>query len=375
MIAGTSRQRTLYYDILGMLGVGFTPSLYAKYAIDVMMPVIKMYYEWLEIGLAMGPPPDGRSTARDIYLWGRIGGESLKNSYKNDFMKRLDETNLCTQYSSRSFIIFTEGCHIASRVSGPKGLQTGFLLVSELLAMLKRRCSGTQTTLMIASEMASHQFLTITDHTGVASAFRDVRLVAFNEAISRVAEELGVPFIDVHPISLSGGIANSHDTYHYTKAPSHHLGDDVSKATAAMYLDAIETVLQQEACTIRIVEPMQWGEIQLGAPLDASSSLSSPSAAKRNISIFVSASIQCPHNLNVTLDVDNLHVVAERDTAGGRFKAVVELGEGEHVVHAAAAVGCVGVEVQSTTFTVTPHACLLSGLAQGEDPAAHEEIK
>jgi len=161
--------------------------------------------------------------------------------YREAWLGRLDEENLCTATSRRSFVIFSEGAHFAALVGGPHGLAKASIVINDVLEVLARRCKATETVLMVASEMAAH------DHWGagwgahqVGNSFRDNRIRGLNAAVEEMARKLGLPFLDMYSMSLSAGENLNHpqaDPHHYHAGPL--VGDIVSMTATSAYLDAI----------------------------------------------------------------------------------------------------------------------------------------
>ena len=152
--------------------------------------------------------------------------------------------NLCTAASCRSFVVFSDGAHFVARVHGPHGLAKSARVFNDTLTALARRCKGTQTTSMVASEMAVH------DHWGADQAgnsFRDNRIRGFNAALEDMSDSLGLHFLDVYLISLSAG-RRSDKRWEWNSNPHHYdaghmVGDIVSMTVASALLDAVASAL------------------------------------------------------------------------------------------------------------------------------------
>jgi len=302
-------------------------------------------------------------------------------------------------------VIYSEGAHPAAKALGPRGLAGCVSLVNKTLSMLARRCRGTKTTLMVASEMACH------DHWAPnGNSFRDNRIVGFNAATQEIARTLELPFIDVYPMSLSADVSPPYrhpvsggfysDDHHYWS--NLLMGDEVSVSTASAYMEAVSNALDADsdldhrACTFNIIEPFDGQRMQLqryhpgectAGRMGSVQSIEEKDREsgkmhsdlkggrcglltqnRRNISVIIAASAACigarGNAASFAISVDGTMLQAEGQrlftTEGGAsdsvvVSAVVELGEGSHMVSAACAVpGCQLEEV--SRFELEPYA-------------------
>lgn len=298
----------------------------------------------------------------------------------------LDGANLCTKTSMKSIVIFSEGSQPAAFMHGPRGLHFAASIIHEALSMLAKRCKGTKTTLMVASEMACH------DHWEPSgNSFRDNRIVGINAAVKEIASMLELPFIDVYPMSLSAGESPPYqkpgggwvlDVHHYWSR--YCVGDEVSVAAALTYFDAISDALDVDSdsdhlsCSLDIIEPFDGQRMQLRLDREECSDKSEldkthdgtndnagkvhggasrghcSSANRRNVSIILATSDTCMGATGAAvstlpISIDGMMLSAREQklikTQGGTSKVVVlavaELGEGSHVITVACAVlGC-----------------------------------
>jgi hypothetical protein len=325
--------------------------------------------------------------------------------YADHLLASMDRANLCTKTSMRSVVVYSEGAHPAAKALGPRGLAGSVSLVNKTLSILAHRCSGTKTTLMVASEMACH------DHWAPnGNSFRDNRIVGFNAATQEIARELELPFIDVYPMSLSADVSPPYlhpvldgfysDDHHYWS--TFHIGDEVSVSTASAYMEAVSNALDADsdldhlACTFNIIEPFDGQRMQLQRyhpggcttgragsgqnieEMDRESGMMHGDLEggrcglltrnRRNISVIIAASAACVGSggnaASFAISVDGMMMPAEEQrlftTEGGAsdsvvVSAVVELGEGPHTVSAACAVPGFQAE-EVSRFELEPYA-------------------
>lgn len=289
----------------------------------------------------------------------------------------------------KSVVIYSEGSQPAAMMRGPRGLNFAASFIHETLSMLAKRCKGTKTTLMVASEMACH------DHWEPSSnSFRDNRIVGINAAVKEIASMLELRFIDVYPMSLSAGESRPYqlhswggwvlDVHHYWSR--YAVGDEVSVAAALAYFDAISDALDADSdsdhlgCSLDIIEPFDGqcmqlrldreecaDESELDKTVDGANETAGKvhgdasrghcsSANRRNVSIIVATSDTCmgatgaavsSSTLPISVDGKMLSareqklIKTQRGTSKIVVLAVAELGEGSHVITAACAVpGC-----------------------------------
>ena len=346
LISGTSRQRGLYHDIVRILG-------------------FRRVFGWAdEAKEACRIPPfdliEQRPETRVKFSWTCKGGRGNvinQTDYMKNWLARLDRSNFCTATSRRGFVIFSDGAHFVANVAGPHGLARVAAIVNDTLTMLARRCKGTKTALMVASEMAAH------DHWGadeVDNVFRDNRIHGLNSAVQDMAHVLGLPFLDVYSMSLSAGRSFNHrgnNLHHYHAG--HLVGDIVSMTAASAFLDAVANTLDStpahETCAIEIVEPMDGHGIVLGT---------AETRLWRNVSIIVAASHACKWpTMRVSVLVDG-RLLGEQnmtsDSVGGSIAVMtVKLGEGEHVILVASD-GPDGPLQEVSKFKVLPYTWIRS---------------
>ena len=370
LVTGTSRQRAVYLDILrilshsvrevlGWAGKGWAGNASAAHDWQHALPAhwfeqrpeTKVGFFQSKLGLAL------HANASEVgYNNGTV--DEGRTDYLQSFFTYLDMANLCTAASRRSFVIFSDGAHFVARVHGPHGLAKSARVVNDTLTALARRCKGTQTTLMVASEMAVH------DHWGADQAgnsFRDNRIRGFNAALEDMADSLGLHFLDVYLISLSAGQRSDNrrrfnsDPHHYDVGPL--VGDIVSMTVASALLDAVASALDSSApgqlqCAIEIVEPVDGHGVVLG-------SSASDARLWRNISVIVSASPECKDaTMSVTVSVDGMLLGNQElaaDSAGGSMSMMTaKLGEGTHVISVASD-GPYGLLERVSAFNVFPY--------------------
>ena len=362
MIIGTSRQRTLHFDILDMIGLGglFKPSsdpLDLALGWKGLMRGTRIGSLWLDVGFGFKQEPNVPTVVRvgrHIPLHGRLleGG----GMYQDILMESLDRVNLCTRTSMRSVLFYTEGAHAAAKIRGPRGLLSAVSLFNKTLSVLAQRCRGTKTTLMVASELAVH------DHSPPSEdSCRDNRIVGINNAIEEIAHRLEVPFLDMYSMSLSADVSPPYqhldnmvrDKRHYWSSPL--VGDQVSRVLARAYLDAMfdNHFHSSDRCSMEMIEPFD-GQM-----------FSSGRSGWRNVSVIVAVSAACTAageaavGLVISVNGEQVPIgtqsltMTQEGTSNVMLVAVVELGVGKHVVSAACSVpGCQIAQVSK--FEVMP---------------------
>ena len=222
MVVGTSRPRTVFYDIVEMLGV----------------EVKDAHKAHNDLSFQLGPNADGphivfafHDVAEDMVPinFGQLDGPPTRTAQHLDSV--LAKFGFCTPTSKPSAIIFTTGAGIISRALPPDELTRAADYTLQELLHLLARCRG-PTRLIIASEMALHNH----EFEPGSNSFRDNRNVAFNALVQDMASDLGLHFIDTHRTSLSA--RHTGDFAHYYDPHRPFVGDAVSKQVASMYLQA-----------------------------------------------------------------------------------------------------------------------------------------
>ena len=223
MVVGTSRPRTVFYDIVEMLGV----------------EVKDAHKAHNDLSFQLGPNADGphivyafHDVAEDMVpiSFGRLDGPPTCTVQHLDSV--LAEFGFCAPTSKPSAIVFTTGAGIISRALPPDELTRAAEYTHQELLHLLARCRGSPTRLIIAGEMALHNH----EFEPGSNSFRDNRNVAFNALVQDVASDLGLPFIDTHRTSLSA--RHTGDVAHYYDPHRPFVGNAVSKHVASLYLQA-----------------------------------------------------------------------------------------------------------------------------------------
>ena len=146
---------------------------------------------------------------------------------------------MCNTQSLPGIIVIVIGSGVISRTLPPDGLQRGVVFVKDELSYLKEMCEGTNTIVIVGSEMALFDM----HPPKQGNSFRDNRNVAFNEAVRQISKNLHLPFIDHYGVSLSAGRSDwAKDHAHYYSKSGGFLGDVVSKTCAKILIHAAKQI-------------------------------------------------------------------------------------------------------------------------------------
>ena len=230
LMIGTSRLRTQYFDLANMFGIPVQAYKAHKH-ISHLHGGFKLSFMWHEITRAFETNTGFGSLPTTA--------EKLKPEIK----MAIDAAGMCNTQSRPGIIVIVIGSGVISRTLPPDGLKRGAVFVKDELSYLKNMCDGTNTIVIVGSEMALFDMFP----PNLGNSFRDNRNVAFNEAVHQISRNLHLPFIDNYGVSLSAGRSEwASDHAHYYSKDGGFLGDIVSKTCAKLIIDVARQISNQK---------------------------------------------------------------------------------------------------------------------------------
>jgi hypothetical protein len=242
MIAGSSRMRTIYYDIYNM--VSHQKPDTSKLRDDAQQKVgdLVIYYNFLALDFDFELNEPGHLKA---------GGKDCTSScahleaalVSGGFCKKNDAAAL------RSTVILGSP-PAASSLLSPNDLESSVNLKEKHIKFLADRCKDTNTLVLLAEEMGvNDQGRRPTSESGLpmylGNGLTDNRNFLLSLAQTKIARKHGVAVLGAYAVSKSAGIKQGgSDIAHYYKGGEAGLiGDDVSRMEAALFVEAIEFLM------------------------------------------------------------------------------------------------------------------------------------
>ena len=247
LIIGGSRPRTQYFDLANMLGVPVHAYKAHDHISHHLPGGFKLSFMWHEISHAFETDSKRLLVLLSKFLssfetdtkYGSLPSRATK--LKPEIKRAIDTAGMCNAKSLPGIIVIVVGSGVISRTLPPDGLERGVVFVKDELSYLKEMCEGTNTTVIVGSEMALFDMWP--PKWGNGNSFRDNRNVAFNEAVREISRDLHLSFIDNYGLSLSAGRSDwASDHAHYYSETGGYLGDEVSKTCAKIIIHAARQI-------------------------------------------------------------------------------------------------------------------------------------
>jgi hypothetical protein len=236
LLIGSSRPRTLFYDLVALAGGGGGAPRRAHE--DLAHGRLAFHWDDCEPDLGRKPygplDPAAAAAIPTVLRW-------------------LDSEGACAPRAAAArppdAVVYTPGACWAARALAPGALAAAAAAAAALLRALAGRCAARGHAVIVATEMALHPPRAwLMRRAGGLSlsteSFNPQRLLAVSRRAAAAAAEAGVPAVDLHPLSAAFHPNTGAEPYaHYYAAPpaadaEHFAGNAASLAAARAVLRA-----------------------------------------------------------------------------------------------------------------------------------------
>lgn len=238
-IVGSSRPRTLYFDILDFWGY---PNKAAKNQSDMRVEQSDM-----RVLFDAGPQTDMRElsdTGPDVhFMWGDctedlfpgpeygLLGAPFKNAYIDHFSSFVTKNEVCG--SQPSVVVFTIGiCEIARST-----FESAEQYVRKALRHVAQTCAGHRV--IVVSEMAVHHLYR---RARFENGMSNERVLMINDVVRAEAQDLGLEFLDAYKVTSSYFPNDSWDplVHYFRSKVGSFLGNAASREFAKLLLAYVQ---------------------------------------------------------------------------------------------------------------------------------------
>ena len=245
IVLGTSRQRTVFYDVVGLAG-GDTSNA-GKEQRSLSEPPV--HYVYSHCGSDITPctncTDDEDQLDKDRSKFGTLDSNATKTI--NVTLKEFKDKAFCAKRldGRKDFVFWTAGTCEVSHTKPPNGFTSGVRYAEAYLRALQQKCA--EHHLVVVLELGLHDRW---QSSTVCNSFKNNRMLAFNKNMIQIAKSLSIPVVDAYSPTQAYHFddiwtheARGVDRAHYytrDKTQNPYTGNAASKLVAKMLLQYVK---------------------------------------------------------------------------------------------------------------------------------------